>query len=706
MSGPLSWRAIGMLCVLGGLSLLRGGLAWNGVVTLICGLGIVAGAGTRHSDVAGFGLLLGVAQAATMQALDTSHYAVYEHLPAWSTLVGSHIGLLLALVALLLAITTGFANSSGGASTIVAWSRRHPWRLAFICGVTAFAAAVPGRSATATITEFALGSLLYLTTAGAAVWLMIALSQQPSSALETYVRNRISWPGTGNEHRSWDAALPWSLAALAIVLSSAVALFVFEGMPHIDDSVSYLFQAKTFASGRLWLNAPVDSAAFHVDEVLIDESRWFGYGFPGWPAVLAAGVRIGIPWLINPLLAGVSVVVMHALVQRWHDRGTANAVAILMVASPWFLVMSGEFMPHALSLTLACAALYGAVRVRSGGSIVWSALTGVSLGWMVLTRPLDAILVTLLCAAVMLTVRPIGRLFGVGALSSACAAAVAVLVVPYNALLTGRGGYTPQMMWTDRRWGPGLDRYGFGPDIGIREWSQIDPLPGHGFLDVILNLNKNLAVSQRELFGWGTGSLLLIIVLMSFGRPHRRDVLWWSLAGLFVVAYSAYWFSGGPDLGARYWYPALVALVVLTVRAMVEIVQRSRSDTLGRSLGATAVILSFWSATVFVPARIDRKYMGYRNVTGDVRQLSDSLSLTNDLVFVRSPDRAHYQAAFNLNRVPSSVVHPLYAADAGPESRRRVVESFAERRVWVFAADSAGGRLSVSVGPLAPGTVP
>ncbi|MEZ5867819.1 MAG: hypothetical protein R3D46_04865 [Defluviimonas denitrificans] len=43
-----------------------------------------------------------------------------------------------------------------------------------------------------------------------------------------------------------------------------------------------------------------------LDYYLIEvkDGRWFSATLPGWPAVLALGALLGLPWIVNPLLAG------------------------------------------------------------------------------------------------------------------------------------------------------------------------------------------------------------------------------------------------------------------------------------------------------------------------------------------------------------------------------------------------------------------
>jgi len=260
--------------------------------------------------------------------------------------------------------------------------------------------------------------------------------------------------------------------------------------------------------------------------------------------------------------------------------------------------------------------------------------------------------------------------------------------------------YPPFTKWGDVTWGVGKDRIGFGPDVGHAAWPQIDPLPGHGLPDVVLNANKNVFMTNVELFGWGCGSLLLILAAFVSGGWDRRDILPIGLVAASTLGYSIYWFSGGPDLGPRYWYPAIVPLVALTARATTILTGRL-------SRVATFVVLaSLLGFLTVMPWRFG-KYHEYRGVSGAVRRLADANQFGHALVFIRSADREDYQSAFSLNPSTLSGSGTIYLWDRNPGARGAIVAAFPGRTIWVVERGTTpGDTLAVTAGPLAPGTLP
>jgi hypothetical protein len=116
---------------------------------------------------------------------------------------------------------------------------------------------------------------------------ILAVEHLPSGFASGFVLKRADGSAVDldNALRSLSKPFPWIVAAWTVVVSALLAWFVFEAVPHIPDDISYLFQAKYLASGRLYLPAPPDAASFEVGQVAVDAGKWFGYGFPGWPSV-------------------------------------------------------------------------------------------------------------------------------------------------------------------------------------------------------------------------------------------------------------------------------------------------------------------------------------------------------------------------------------------------------------------------------------
>jgi hypothetical protein len=643
--------------------------------------------------------------------IEAPRYAVYQHFVPWSRLLETPtliLGILITqTVACLILAARAWPNLNSYAGSFTrSW---HKVALVGLLGILAFAAIVPTESAARAAGELLLAGWVTLISLLNLILVARAAPSEPLARTVAWLDRRVTLDASREEPRPWDTMLPWLVALWVVVLAGSVSWFVMEGVPHIDDSISYLFQAKYLSTGRLYLPAPPDSASFPVAQALVDGPKWFAYGFPGWPAVLALGVLVGVPWLVNPLIAGITVLVAHRLIRLLYDRGRANLTVCLMGVSPWLIFISASFMGHAVALAWGLVALLAVELERRRPSGGWAVVAGVAVGGLFLTRPIEAMFVG---SAGLLWMLGLGgsrmRLRSVLAYA-ASAAGVAATVFLYNAALTGRALYPPHMMWADRTWGAGVDRLGFGPNIGIPAWTNIDPLPGHGVIDVVLNANKNVFMANFELFGWAYGSLLLAILAVPLMMRRRSDWLMIILVMFVVVGHSAYWFSGGPDLGARYWYQAVIPLIVLTVRGAEAVARRAstRHPSRMHRVGVFVAAASLSAVITVLPWRSVTKHYHYRDVSGEIRRLAKQHEFERALVFVHTRDRAVYQSAFNLNPRTLADSATVYAFDAGRTHRQAVVRHFENRPVWVIGPLShTDTRLGVLAGPFPPGTVP
>ena len=110
--------------------------------------------------------------------------------------------------------------------------------------------------------------------------------------------------------RSFQVAL---LCLAAFATSAAVALNVFEAMPHLEDEHANYFQAQVFARGAVSAPAPLSRNSFFIPFVIVREGLWFGKYTPGFPLVLALGVLAGAPWLVNALASALALLGVYLL---------------------------------------------------------------------------------------------------------------------------------------------------------------------------------------------------------------------------------------------------------------------------------------------------------------------------------------------------------------------------------------------------------
>jgi hypothetical protein len=519
--------------------------------------------------------------------------------------------------------------------------------------------------------------------------LALAAASLPPAALEALAAR---WRNRNTR------ALPWLAALWVAVASSLLVWVVFEGMPHVPDEATYLFHAKYLAAGKLYLPMPPDAEALHVDFTIADGTKWYSVVAAGWPMVLAVGVWLGVPWLVGPVLGGATILLAHVLLRRLYDQELADATALLLAASPWLLYLSASLMTHGLTAVLALLGLICVERAREHGSVAGGALAGLSFGALLHTRPMEAVIVAGVAGVWWLAGGWTRLRFAALGAAAVTGAAMTALLLGYNKMLTGSAARIPQNVWTDLAYYPGSNRMGFGKDIGNFGWTGLDALPGHGPIDVVMNTNHNLYLLNFETFGWACGSILFVVVLALL-RRSRKDALMWGLLVATWAGLSLYWFSGGPDFGARYWYQMSVPLGALTVRGALEyasaIDENSAKTTPDsrRRVWVFVLLASVIGTLSLLPWRAVDKYHNYRGVRADVRTFLRENNFGRSLVLVRGKSFPDYTGAtpFNPATFDRDYAGTVFAFDANAESTKRIKDYYSDRPVWVIAGPSVTG---------------
>ncbi len=82
----------------------------------------------------------------------------------------------------------------------------------------------------------------------------------------------------------WADLVAMLLAVVGFIASALVTQRVFEGIPHIEDEIAYVWQAKALADWHLTVPSPPQERSFLVPFVVDYLGLRFGKYPPGWPA--------------------------------------------------------------------------------------------------------------------------------------------------------------------------------------------------------------------------------------------------------------------------------------------------------------------------------------------------------------------------------------------------------------------------------------
>ena len=495
------------------------------------------------------------------------------------------------------------------------------------------------------------------------------------------------------------------LVAMAVTLAvtGTIASDVLQQIPHVQDSVTYLFQAETLARGRLWAPAPAEPDFFEQEFLLVRDGRWFGKYPPGYPLLLALGVLADMTWLVNPILAMLTVLLFYLLGRELYDWQVGLWATLLLMTSPFFLFMSGSMMVHAAELFWAVLAMWTWLQAIRCQSWSWLILAGLALGMLFLTRQITAVLVAITFMAVIgwqtadwrHLFKQLGGLAGIVGI-------FVLLLLAYQTAVTGSPFTDPRLLYWP------YDKLGFGDVVGEPEnaftvsvlegnfatiWytDSEQPPRGHTVDRGLFNTERNWRSLMENLFGWPP--LLTLVFVWSLWlcwRPTLPDVALLSLLVATVGAYVAFW-AAGIMYGPHYYYAALPALVLLTARGIV-VMQTEANGRIARRLVTGLVLVLLTGNLGLNMPRQWAQHWGYNFV--ERPDLSALATITEPtIVFVPGEgDWWEYGRFFTFN-TPWLDGRFVFARDLGDEINGRLLAHFPNHKVVYWREDGESQNL-------------
>ncbi len=487
------------------------------------------------------------------------------------------------------------------------------------------------------------------------------------------------------------ANLRWASVAICLTAFVAIAILadqIFEHVPHSEDEVAYLFQAKVFARNRLTVPTPPYDRAFWTPFVVDYRGQRFGKYPPGWPLLLSLGVRLNAPWLVNAGLASLTLALLVWLGKCFYRSRIGLWAAGLGLVTPGFLFLSGSLLSHTASLFWATSTLLALFYLTTRPRPIYALATGLALGATFITRPFAALGIGLVVGIFVLVLILRGELKWPVLLWLVLGGFPMVALLPlYWWAISGDPTFNPYLLvWP-------YDRVGFGPDIGPYGYSLRAAL--------LINTRLKLTALATGLFGWpGWSNLLFLPIPFLARRANRWDWLLLSTILSMVIVHIFYWSFGGIDGGfPRYYYDALPGLLLLTARGIQISTQYLAhwqlpfSNPLSKKtriptnplpwlpIGLVLIFTAYNFIWNLPPLLVAQK--GKYNITPVPLQVVKQANLSEPaLVIVKNVDSwSDFAAPFAANS-PLLDGPVVYAMDWGPIFNRGVQTQFKERTCW------------------------
>jgi len=141
----------------------------------------------------------------------------------------------------------------------------------------------------------------------------------------------------------WAGDRPLVIAAITGLLLALGTLVVYHNHPLSMDAYAAYFQSRAFAAGQLHGRFPAPLLDWLIprgfQDYFLNVSRATGSVaetyWPGFALLLTPFTWAGVPWLCNPVLSALTLLVIHRLaLELFDDREAAGFALLLTIASP------------------------------------------------------------------------------------------------------------------------------------------------------------------------------------------------------------------------------------------------------------------------------------------------------------------------------------------------------------------------------------
>jgi hypothetical protein len=446
------------------------------------------------------------------------------------------------------------------------------------------------------------------------------------------------------------------------------ALFVYfvltERYPISGDDYSYIYQAKLFASGKLYAEDPLYDADLPLHDCIEtyclrdDQGHRFSKYPPGWPALLALGVKLRAPWLVDPLLGALLVFLMLEYTEQRMGEELVRGTGLLLMLCFFLPYYAGSFRAHIATAVFVFAAflVYDAAERRAQPSKLWLFIAGALLGYSAMIRYIDWV--------------PLAVWIGVSLLWRKRLADLMLFGIGFGLLASGNLVYNTLLSGDPFRLPAALDR----PSDSINDRLMIS---WNGFVVTLVRLANLL---------WIFPPALLIVAFWRRYQPPSKVKMYLALFSMNVAIYFFYPASvGGP--GPRYflaYFPFLVLAVVDLYRWICH-----DSPPAARHLWNFAIVSLIVCSVMFA---VKEGYTMYwrRDLERTVRHIRDG----KNIVLLKTGTYKTARGDLTRNPPVLSSAAGLYFSWCEQPKRNALLKQFPGRKIFVYEYPGRLERLS------------
>jgi hypothetical protein len=169
----------------------------------------------------------------------------------------------------------------------------------------------------------------------------------------------------------WAGDQPLVIAVISALLLALGTLVIYHNHPLAMDEYAAYFQSRVFAAGHLHGRFPAGLLDWLIprgfQNYFLNVSRATGSVaeayWPGFALLLTPFMWAGVPWLCNPVISALTLLVIHRLaLEMYDDREAAGFALLLTIASP--VIFASGISYYSMPAHLLANSVFALLLVR------------------------------------------------------------------------------------------------------------------------------------------------------------------------------------------------------------------------------------------------------------------------------------------------------------------------------------------------------
>lgn len=467
-----------------------------------------------------------------------------------------------------------------------------------------------------------------------------------------------------------------------------VSVFVFHGIPHVQDEINYKFLAQSLLKGSMTSPVHPHYEFFDFLYIIPGVSGTYSIYQPGFSALLALFIFLKIPFLLNPLLTAGSVFLLGKTAEELYDAKTAALSMFLCSTSLFVFSMGGTWMTHSFCAFNTLGAVYFSLITFRNFSLKNTIISFFFLSMLILTRPQNALFIFIPVAIWSLSRLSFRNLCRYFAVSIVLLGAATLFLYYTNYIVTG-DMFTPKHKAFFSYTEPDEGCMSIGPGSGCRH-STIIELPEEG-----MTVKHGTYITYLRLYQLVYGLFFhpVIFFFIPFlflfykNRKHWNDDI--SILSLFLITFAGYfyYYYDGNVYGPRYYYEVSFFLILLAARGIILFHGLFRNDSANPLFRPVNILFAFFLAgltyqfAIFAPP-LYKMHMG--SFWGTDQLLEERLkekNIVEGVVFI-APDSFYSSGAALMDLTGIDSNRLIFARDLGPSENGRLMDYFPGKKFY------------------------